>query len=1244
MIIVNSDYAGDNNDGVIQQRIGTTAEWNDAISKGIYPAKGEIIVEIATEQNPQDNSTIQVYKSRLGIDKEEITKVEDLPLMATEGSNGVGEQTLDGGEIFNSYIDETGSFGAKRNMAIGKGSHAEGIDTVAGLKGFKVLEFTSNNDTNKITITCQANADMIAKIQKIKSGEDETSFYNKSFGLSNGFIEFNNLILSSSDYINVSTSNNTFTIITDTIAELDINDKTFVLYFMDILTLGIDTVFSCGHAEGISTRALGSGSHSEGVDTKAIGPYTHAEGDNTQAIGVGTHAAGHNTIANGEYSHAGGEGTIANGNSQTVIGQYNDPNTEDLFIIGNGESENERSNILSVSKDSVEVYKDLNVEQNIITPILQVKNIKSNNEEDIVFSSVINAEQGIQAKEESEFNKIEVKDLEVTGEFILSGESTGDLITSDNFKGEAKLSDILNQENPKIGDRWVISEIDETSAFNTQVTFTDSIFNNSKWLSGYIENNSVINQNKYLPLSHVTDIFTLEDNEICIQFRLSDEEHAKFKNIENFGITITNTTDNEYVSLCTGNDSFSFVQFQYDGIPSNIKDNLNHQYSIVVNKNNFNPIESNENIKEYIDFLNFLYFIKPVYSLNKIQSLYLSNGYYKIQLNIDKNRLQEISNNGSLDFRCFANVEDWANNQILEGNYGIVYKRYSNNATEDFFFEIKNDYILISFSQNSLPILNELYGGPNPQNSDITPIRYKDCYPLLEFDYNYWSNSKEDQYCCINKNRWGINPVKKNLVIHFYNCEIVKGLTEGIKEKDQSIYYENSLTFLSSPYSNIFESNNLNSLILNSKTNQLELNSKYSIISGFNNFSAYDCSFTTGKNNVNKGNNNITNGSNNQITNDNSVISGQYNNITGNNNIINGYGNFCMSNNSFTIGKGNQNQTDNSLILGQYNLPNENNIFSIGNGTSNNERKNLLNITKNGELYLNDFCLFGINQNSFQIGKDIRTKASFYKILNNEFGLGYYLVDNIDFLQKDMYVMLISEATPSSTLIKIIDIKQNDENNELYQIYTSPYLELSSFGTGMNDNYLLILNGEENFGIGPYQPVKGNNIYNSFMDLSFIGIGANILSLTCVPSDNNDSINSICLGKDLLNLSSNSMLFGCGLIGGGMRDSANRSQLVLGSYNLPDFKDYFQFLGGANSSDYNEKYSFIIGNGKNNNERANALTITSQTGYVEAPQGGFVISDEDGNKYQLYVSSVSSDGIATIKGKLIPKGDYNKEQ
>ena len=119
---------------------------------------------------------------------------------------------------------------------------------------------------------------------------------------------------------------------------------------LSIDTDGLQTALSAG--TNIDAAKLSNSI----VDLKSVdcsaSTYSIAIGQETVASGNCSFAEGQNTSAVGDYSHAEGENTIASGNYQTVIGQYNDPNTTDLFQIGCGSADNDRRNAFEVKNDN----------------------------------------------------------------------------------------------------------------------------------------------------------------------------------------------------------------------------------------------------------------------------------------------------------------------------------------------------------------------------------------------------------------------------------------------------------------------------------------------------------------------------------------------------------------------------------------------------------------------------------------------------------------------------------------------------------------------------------------------------------------------------------------------------------------------------------------------------------------------------------------------------------------------------
>lgn len=148
-----------------------------------------------------------------------------------------------------------------------------------------------------------------------------------------------------------------------------------------------DSIGEYSFASGLNTRAQGYGSTAMGRDTEAgngysfasgfftnsDGLYSTAMGYNTDARGIGSTAMGYNsdaeenytvsigyfTNANAIFSTAFGNNTEANSYNSLAIGRYNvgsgSPtswiDTDPLFEIGNGSSNSNRSNAMTVRKN-----------------------------------------------------------------------------------------------------------------------------------------------------------------------------------------------------------------------------------------------------------------------------------------------------------------------------------------------------------------------------------------------------------------------------------------------------------------------------------------------------------------------------------------------------------------------------------------------------------------------------------------------------------------------------------------------------------------------------------------------------------------------------------------------------------------------------------------------------------------------------------------------------------------------------
>ncbi len=114
-------------------------------------------------------------------------------------------------------------------------------------------------------------------------------------------------------------------------------------------------------AVGQYTTASNARSTAMGFSTTASGPWSTALGNYTEASGMFSTAMGAYTTASGDLSTTTGHSTIAKSYNSFVIGRYNDTLTtsspyyweftDPLFIIGNGTTETNRSNAMTVLKN-----------------------------------------------------------------------------------------------------------------------------------------------------------------------------------------------------------------------------------------------------------------------------------------------------------------------------------------------------------------------------------------------------------------------------------------------------------------------------------------------------------------------------------------------------------------------------------------------------------------------------------------------------------------------------------------------------------------------------------------------------------------------------------------------------------------------------------------------------------------------------------------------------------------------------
>lgn len=129
------------------------------------------------------------------------------------------------------------------------------------------------------------------------------------------------------------------------------------------LVLGENNVASGQNGICMGTSTAASGIHAMAMGTNSIASamFSITAGKNTQAKGENSTAFGHYTTASGVNSTTMGTYTRAKGYSSTVVGMYNDSiltsdqtsvtPTTPLFIVGNGDNTNSRTNALVILKN-----------------------------------------------------------------------------------------------------------------------------------------------------------------------------------------------------------------------------------------------------------------------------------------------------------------------------------------------------------------------------------------------------------------------------------------------------------------------------------------------------------------------------------------------------------------------------------------------------------------------------------------------------------------------------------------------------------------------------------------------------------------------------------------------------------------------------------------------------------------------------------------------------------------------------
>lgn len=201
----------------------------------------------------------------------------------------VGKSYNEDGEIFNDY---------ESNKAISQGSHAEGIKTFAGMKGFNIISVGVQGSVSYVYLDSVEGLE-VGDIATVRGKED-----------------YPNLVISS---IDKTSKRVTFAEKRDMSLKISLDPNQIFPWHNKLTVNAKPEIGTCeigygAHAEGGGNRALRVCSHAEGIGTEAIGEYSHTEGRQTKADWC-AHAEGDQTVATGWASHAEGSYSKATGHN-----------------------------------------------------------------------------------------------------------------------------------------------------------------------------------------------------------------------------------------------------------------------------------------------------------------------------------------------------------------------------------------------------------------------------------------------------------------------------------------------------------------------------------------------------------------------------------------------------------------------------------------------------------------------------------------------------------------------------------------------------------------------------------------------------------------------------------------------------------------------------------------------------------------------------------------------------------------
>ena len=222
--------------------------------------------------------------------------------------DGTGKLYDNAGEIFNDY---------ENNKAINQYTHAEGAHTLAGAKGFRILD-----TTYEFISHIHYEGFVLDSIEGLEVGDVVSVRVDKHYR-NIGTIKSFGAVYDNRE--NIIMLNRTLPVDFELASQYKVDNAPWYnsLWVEDKPEIGTIEIGYGAHAEGIYTAALLVGSHAEGVGSIASGFYAHAEGERTKADYC-SHAEGRETEALKWYSHAEGHTCKATGEAAHAEGYFSE--------------------------------------------------------------------------------------------------------------------------------------------------------------------------------------------------------------------------------------------------------------------------------------------------------------------------------------------------------------------------------------------------------------------------------------------------------------------------------------------------------------------------------------------------------------------------------------------------------------------------------------------------------------------------------------------------------------------------------------------------------------------------------------------------------------------------------------------------------------------------------------------------------------------------------------------------------